>query len=93
MGTPTHFVYPIYYTLQAGKRKPLFCGTAHQISIKFLSGKKTEPGVCPAPARTVYFWKVTPLTVTLTAVTLSPLVLSTALNTFSCTALATSVTP
>ena len=39
-----------------------------------------------------YFRKVTPTTATLTQATLKPLVLSTALNTASCTALATSVT-
>ena len=39
-----------------------------------------------------YFWKLTPTTVTLTQATLNPLVFSTALNTASCTALATSVT-
>ncbi len=89
MGTHAHFVYSIYYTRGRRKRKPLFCGS----EVKFAWAKK-EPGI-PARLRRLrkgHFWKVTPVTATLTAATFSPLVLSTALNTFSCTALATSVT-
>lgn len=59
------------------------------------SGKKREKSRA-APARlwetSRYFWKVTPTTATLTQATLNPLVFSTALNTASCTARATSVT-
>lgn len=85
MGITFHCVYPIYYTRCRPKRKPLFSA----------SGKKREKSRA-APARlwgtSRYFWKVTPTTATLTQATLSPLVFSTALNTASCTARATSVT-
>ncbi len=88
MGAPARFAYLIYYTLPAGKRKPLFAG-ARQIC----RAKNRSRASARLRPRAGYFWKVTPLTVTLTAVTVRPLVLSTALDTLSCTALATSVTP
>ena len=83
----THFVYSLYYTRTPQKKKP---PSPQKRGEK--QGK--EPGLSPRlqSKLPVYFWKLTPTTVTFTWETSSPLVFSTALNTASCTALATSVT-
>lgn len=85
MGTKLHYCLSNLLYTPDGKKKTPFSAP----------GKKREkagpyrPGFGEAPR---YFWKVTPTTATLTQATPSPLVFSTALNTASCTARATSVT-